>query len=241
MGQKPLTMTLAQALADGNRLQGLEKEYFLLMSSHNIETDSEKKKLLMRRMLDLLKYITGRIECSDADKFLSNPRIPALQVLLSFTDLERTPQKLSELLQENEELVTSWLQTLQALGLAEQNPNIGHWQACHTDFKISDKPGSVTLQKYHFDVLTDSAHAVALPAETRKFRALMLPLSQKQYAEFCEKLNEVFTQLLAQYSSPSLDGKRLYRFNMALVPLTPTHLSSSEHKTAGLLQSGVSV
>lgn len=232
LGQKPLTLSLSQTLAAALNLSALEREYFLLMTAHHLETEPEKRKARMRHMLDLLKYINGRVECSDLDDFLADTHIPPLQVLLSFEDLSRTPESISRLLQKDLSLIETWLQTLQNLKLAHFNPETQSWEALHNSFKISERLGNNTLQNYHAAVLRESAEAIHLPVHTRRFRTLLMALNESQYTEFCQKLDESLSSLLSQYASSEFQGKKLYRYTMALTPLSS--VSSEEHENEKL-------
>lgn len=220
-GQRPITATTRDLFVKGLGLKGFEKDYFETLIAYNQSSDPEKKDSLQARLFAILRVSQDRVEIADTAEFLANPALPVLQVLLSFRDVRKTPEALAPLFKSTPAEVKEWLETLGRLGLAEKSNDHAEWSAAHANFKVPDSLGLLPLQRYNAESLRRAAQAVHLPPSQRRFRSLLIPLSEADYTSFLLELNELATRLLSRYNPSELADRRLYEFTTALVPALP--------------------
>lgn len=218
MGQRPITGRSRDLLAAGLKLRGLERDYFETLISYGQSKTPEKKNALQAKLLTILRGYHDQTEVADAAELLANPHMPTLQVLLSFKDVLKTPEALAPLFSVSPETVGEWLETLQRLKLAEKSES-GEWGSSHQILKVPDSLGHLPLQRYNSETLQKAAQAVHLPPETRRFRTLMMALSEADYQGFLTELNDFAVRLLNRYNHSELSERRLYQFTSALFPV----------------------
>lgn len=196
-----------------------EKSFFALLVQYS-QSESETEKLhYLDRLLELQGKQKDFVEIKNYTAFLKSPLLPKLLVLLSFKDLDRTPAGLASFLNEDVGSITESLNELQKMGLAFSEAT-GPWNATKKSFKVPKNFGSEALANYHNHSLTEAIAAQNKPTDQRRFRSLLLPLSETDYQNLLTDIESLISKVVAKYDSETLDQKRLYKLNLNLFPTT---------------------
>jgi uncharacterized protein (TIGR02147 family) len=200
-------------------LDHLGQQYFTyLVRKANARNESERNRY-EEALKNLVRLHQNRIEITDTLSFLESPEIPALQVLISYTDMDRTTASLAALLECSEAQAARWLETLKNLGLAETTEH-GQWQARTQSYHIKDQPGDESLKNYHAKNLQHAIKSLNSDRNTRRYRTLMMPLDPNQFHEAWAAINEFAVLQLEKYNGQDFSTRRLYQMNVNLVPIT---------------------
>lgn len=221
-GKRPVTDKLAQALQQGLGLKNDESKYFSLLVAYSRARGHEQKKFFMKQMSSLIQNHKTRQEISNTD-FLSSHWLPKIQTLLSYKDIQKTSKGIASLLGIDPLMTHELLEKLVEIsGVQNKNPHSqdGTWNSSIKNIKIPEAIQNVALRDFYIQAFEDAKKAIALPPKTRKFRSLLIPLSETEYSELLEKLEEAFQDILSSYDSDELQGRRLYQLTTSLVPLT---------------------
>lgn len=155
--------------------------------------------------------------------------------MLGFEDILPTSQTLARLMDKSEDEITAALEKLQDLKLTQVSEIKGerHWQTAHTTFDVSDDLGSVHMMRFHEASLNESIAAFHQPKELRKYKSLILSLSDSELKEFYVLIEDFSTQQLARFQANQYSGRRLFQVNMNIFPVAETTEKAAdlEHET----------
>jgi len=192
---------------------------------------SQAKTLLQRRMtekklIELMRFDQDRTEIENYFEFVATPFLPRLQTLLSFDDIQRNSEVLSELLGRPVADTEKGLKKLHELKLAEPicDPfGLLQWRSQHPRLKVPEKLGDAALESFHTQSLKEAIQAQRLAKEVRRFRSLLLPLSATEFGELLEEIENLIQTALHRFRSDQLQGRRLFQLNLNVFPVTGLH------------------
>lgn len=217
--ERNITAQFIEAFSASMAFQPEEKSYFSLLVQYS-QCDSEADKVgYLDRLLEHKGKRKDLVEIQNHQRFLASPFLPKLLVLLSFKDLDRSAEGLASFLKQEKSQVQSCLQTLGEMSLAEVDAN-QIWFSTKKSFKVPKNLGSAALEKYHNDSLKEAISAQSLPTELRRFRSLLVPLSEPDYQNLLMDIESLINKAVAKYDSDTLDQKRLYKLNLNIFPVT---------------------
>lgn len=219
-----------------------EKTYFSLLVQYNQADSETEKSHYLDRLLEWQGQQKDAVEIKNYNEFLKTTFLPKLLVLLSFKDLDCSAEGLALFLNEDLRFIQSSLGQLQSMQLAAPNQT-GQWVSFKKSFKVPKNFGSEALEKYHNQSLQEAISAQKTPATQRRFRSLLLPLSENDYQNLLTDIESLITKSLAKYDSETLDQKSLYKLNLNVFPLTKKYEANqsahnSENETR-LFESGI--
>lgn len=217
--KRRLTRQSMAKLIQSLNLNADESEYFSLLVKADQAADQNEKTLFLNRALEMKGILKKVLEVKRSSEFLSSLLLPKLQVLLSFNDLDRTPKGLSEFLGLPVDIIEQNLQKLKAMELAIVGSD-QVWQANEPSFRVPQSLGQPALRKYHDLCLEEAKTAQDLPLEHRRFKSILLPLSEQQKQDFIEEINNFISKAIAKYDSSELDHKQLFKLNLNIYPTT---------------------
>lgn len=218
-GQRSISESTLQQMVGRMGLDNLGQQYFThLVRKSNARTEKERARY-EAALKNLVRLHQNRIEITDTLSFLESPEIPALQVLMTYTDIHRSAASLAALLERSESQVTQWLNTLRNLGLAEET-NDGQWQTRTQSYHIKDQPGDESLKRYHEKTLQHAIQALETNKDSRRYRTLIMPLDLDQFQEVWAAINDFAVLQLEKYNDQDFSARRLYHLNVNLVPMT---------------------
>lgn len=175
-----------------------------------------EKNLYGQELIKILKTCADRENIGEAIDFLSNPVNARLLVMLSFEDIHPTARNFAKLLNASEDEIKKALNTLQGLNLATSMDVDGefHWKTAFKKFDVPDNLGSVPIMRFHEMSLMDSIAAFHKPKALRRYKSVLIPLSDSELGEFYALLEDFTAQQLARFQSNSYHGRRLFQVNL---------------------------
>lgn len=221
--ERNITKQFSETFCRTMNFTDIEKTYFLILVQYNQSNSESEKSHLLDRLLELRGQQKESIEIKNYNDFLESIFLPKLLVLLSFKDLDRTIHGLSRFLNELPEFVESSLYQLQSMQLASVD-QLGQWVSSKKSFKVPKNFGSEALAKYHNQSLNEAISSQKMPSDQRRFRSLLLPLSETDYQNLLTDIESLISKTVAKYDSESLENKRLYKLNLNLYPITEKYL-----------------
>lgn len=223
IGKKKISPNLQQKLSEKMFDQPDESEYFYYLVKYSYASSQKDRADFGKKLMTLLKVKTTKENIiENYNDFLSNPWLPRLLTLLTFKDIQPTLTILAKILDKPADLVEEMLNKLNSIGLATSAFVNGelHWQSLGDAFKVPDKLGNEVLLNYHKECLDDAIRAFAAPQELRRYRSLILPMSEEQLKEFYSYLDAFSAEQIHRFSSDSLSGKRLFQANFNIHKVT---------------------
>lgn len=222
LGQRQVSAIFAEVLSYGFQFKPAELKYYFLLIDYSQAKSKAQKSFFWKQMLTILGSSHQRKEILEPE-FLASHWLPKIQTILSFTDLERTPEKIEEILGLDTGMALKFLEALEKISFAKRESINGEkntWNSQVGSFKIPEALQSSALKDYYIQSFDDAKKAISLPPEIRKYRSLMLPLSSQEYADLLLRLEDAFQEVLIRYKSDELTGRRLYQLNMNLIPIS---------------------
>lgn len=236
--ERNITPQFIDALAASTAFSTDEKTYFSFLVLHNQSSSESEKINYLDRLLEFKGKQKDLVEIQNHKAFLSSPLMPKLLVLLSFIDIDRRLQGLSEFLREDTSKIEMTLKQLEALQLASSVNGI--WSPTKKSFKVPKNLGAEALAEYHNHSLQEAMAAQKLPSALRRYRSLLLPLSESDYENLLLDIEALASKAVAKYDSDLLHEKRLYKLNMNIFPVTEEFIfdaHNSENETRLLKRS----
>ncbi len=218
-----------------NFLNMREGIFSLLVNYAQAET-AELKSIFLDKIFECRGRNRKVIEVESHDEFLANVVLPRLQVLLSFEDIDRSVAGLAKLLKSSAEQTSKYLKQLEDLGLARYSEVQQLWNPVQESFYVPKRYGSQVLRNYHDQCLIEAMKAQDLPAESRRYRSTMLPLTEEDFLTILEEFQGFLHKSLAKYDKKNLGVARLYKMNFNLFPLTEERLSSKLSTKTSLVE-----
>lgn len=199
-----------------------EKNYFRLLLSYAHAANPQEKSAVWAALAKILVARIDQTEAADYFTYLSDLILPKLQTLLSFDDQAWTEESLAQALNVEVATVCSGVRSLENIGMAESvSTDSGHlWKAKVRMVKVSDKLGDVALKSYHNACLEEAKKAQDLDVSCRRYRSLMLPMSEEEFQNINKKVDTFVKQLLMKYQSDQYTDRRLYKLNLNYFPVS---------------------
>lgn len=202
------------------RLDEQESSYFdFLLSYTQPKSDAERSAAgaqLIR--LQRLQYKQEVINPEDSTRDVLSPIV---LTLLTFKDFKGTVQKISHYLNISEaraQGVIDGLLKAQLISLKD-----GYYILESNAFKIPSVPHLESLKAYHEYWLERSKDAIQLDFKTRRFRSLKFALTEEEFSQALERIEEFAGTILNRFDNSNLVGRRLYMIENVIFPLTETY------------------
>lgn len=216
LGKKRVSPQFTERFCNAAGFTEKEARYFQILTKYSQAGIQAEKKVYGHELIQILKTVSDRSTINDVIEFLSKPLYARLLVLVGFDDLTPTTTTFARLLDRPVDEVANALQKLHELDLVTSNEmdNQIHWRTSHKKFDVPENIGSVPIMRFHEASLRDSIEAFRQPKELRRYRSLLLPLSEDELKEFNSLLEEFASQQLARFQSTSYSGRRLFQVNL---------------------------
>lgn len=221
-GEKKLSLGLAEKFLKIFSTDD-EKNYFLLLIAYAHASNPQEKSAAWAALSKILVAQINQTEAEDYFTYLSDLLLPKLQTILSFDDLSWTEENLAQALNTKTSTITEALTTLQNIGMAEcvtDENNLSHWKAKSRLVKVSDKLGDLAVRRYHDACLEEAKKAQDLAVESRRYRSLLLPVSEEEFQNLNKEVDVFIKQLLSKYQSDHYKARRLYKVNLNYFPVS---------------------
>ncbi|MES2802329.1 MAG: TIGR02147 family protein [Bdellovibrionota bacterium] len=223
MGKKKVSKKFCEVFCRLNFIRSLDEEYFFYLVKHSQATNQSERKVFGAKLMQLLRNIKNTEVINDppAD-FISDPALPRLFTLLGLQDINPTAKNLAHLMSLTLAEVNAYLEKLEELTLASRSmiDDEIHWLASPQGFKIPDNHGNMNLFKFHEHSLNDAVAAFHQPSKVRRYRSLLLPLSQDELNQLYSFLDDFASEQLSRFDNESYKGRRLFQMNLNIHPVT---------------------
>lgn len=216
VGKRNFTDQSLDVFIRGLKFTSAEANHFLNLVKFEQASEFAQRQTHFERVLKGYKKSSRQVH--DYYAFFSSHFGPRLQVLLSLTDIRKTPEKLAELLGAPLTVVSDLLQNLESIGLAKKNSS--EWQSTTNDFEVADKCGDIALKSFYQKSFEDAVKAMELPFEKRKFDSLLLPLTSEEYSELNREIQLVIEKLFSKFSASTGNGRELYQIIFSSIPVS---------------------
>lgn len=231
-GERAITPQATEVLISGLGFENDEKSYFRLLVSYSQAKDNDEKEIYLEKIFENLGQYRDLTEIVHYNEFLASKELPKLLVLLSFADVKKSASGLSAFLKKPLAQVTAELFKLGELGLAALDPATGEWHPAKKSFKVPKNLSNGALAQYHNESLLEAIEAQNLPTHLRRFRSLLLPLHEEDFENLLGDIEALVSRTVAKYDSEQLSGKRLYKMNINLHPVTELHVDHNSEDEA---------
>jgi uncharacterized protein (TIGR02147 family) len=221
MGKKKVSTKFVETFSKRNFDDQNAEEYFYYLVQYSQAGSQKVKKDLGARLIKILKLRSQQTIIEPQGDFLSTPLLPRLYTLLGFKDITPTTVNLARLMGLSDEQTATFLKQLVSLELAQHSVVDGaeHWVALHDKFKIPDNKGNMNLMKFHERSLLDAIDAFEQPKHLRKYKSLLLPLTESELTELYTLLDDFATENITRYSPSSYQDRRLFQLNFNIHPV----------------------
>lgn len=221
MGKKKVSAKFTEVFTKLNCADKDSEDYFFYLVQYSQATSQKVKKDLGARLIQILKLRTQQTLLEPQADFLSTPQLPRLYTLLGFKDIAPTTTNMARLMGISEGEAEIFLKQLLDLELVTRTMIDGtvHWLALHDKFKIPDNKGDMNLMKFHERSLMDAIDAFDQPKHLRKYKSLLLPLSEGELFELSALLDDFAAESMTRYSAPAYQDRRLFQLNFNIHPV----------------------
>ncbi|WP_413290101.1 TIGR02147 family protein [Bdellovibrio sp. HCB337] len=230
--QRTITESSIEAISQSLNFNESDKAYFTLLVNYSQAGSHAEKTFYQDKLFAHVGENKDFQEIREYSEFLSSPDLPKLQVLLSFADLEKTVSGLAKFLSQPPAKVLENLQKLEELKVAQSEFNSElqamEWKPTKKSFKVPKNFGCEALENYHNQCLLEAIDAQKMPAHLRRYRSVLVPLSQADYENLVAEVNALVNKTLAKYDSETLLEKRLYKMNLNMIPVTEVFAQPDE-------------
>lgn len=216
IGKRHINVKMTEAFAKNLNLSPDEEIYFSHLVQYTQGKTRAVRDALGKKLIGLLNSDFEQLEIQNHLDFLSDPLLPRLQVLLSFHDVDQSAEHLSRLLKVDVAELVKALDTLARLELVKVED--GRYRPAKRSFKIGDHFKDLGLERFYLNNLEASKEAISLPAETRRFKSLFLPLNEEEFVDFWKNLEAFAREQLARYNPDEYQGRRLYQAHFNIIP-----------------------
>ncbi|RYZ77620.1 MAG: TIGR02147 family protein [Proteobacteria bacterium] len=192
-------------------------EYFEALVSYSQAKSKQEKQSFGATLMKLQRARYNPVELASTQQ-LCNAISPVVLSLLAFGDVAEEPLRLSQLLNLSEATVQESLIELHSEGLIQKDSS-GKFTFNEVGFRIPDRPGNTKLRNYHEYWIDQAKAAIDLDPKIRKFRALKFALTDAEFGEVLDRINDFAIALLATYNPPTLENRRLYMLETLLFPI----------------------
>lgn len=229
IGRKNISDGFLSAIITSLQLSTEEAQYWeILVKFSQSETQTEKQ-AFNQKLFQILRRHTGQSEVADYAEFVESPLYPRLLTLLTFQDIKPVRETYARLLNVSLEKIDEGLKRLEKVGLAESSKvdDEIHWKSLKRRFKVPDNAGSQIMIRFHEQSLADAAKALETKKETRRFRSLLLPLSEDELNQVYTLLDSFANEQIARFNSDNFQDRRLFQLNLNIHAVTELEVDPS--------------
>ncbi len=214
--RRAISKSTALALAENLKLSGAETDYFHALIAHGQAKTAVEKQAVGSTLLKLQR---GQFQQTaiPAEKAARDVLTPVLLTLLTFEDVPKNVSELARLLEVEPARIDRALQDLVADGVVERTDHQEEYKFGSKTFRVT---GGENLKAFYRYWMDRSKDALEMPFEVRRYRALQFALTQEEFTEVTEKMNEYAMMLLTKYQSSELEGRRLYMYKSSVFPIS---------------------
>lgn len=216
-GKKRLSAGVAERIALRLFRGPEEQNYFRLLLVYAHAPTATERNAAWGALSKILSAQIEQKEALDYFTYISDLLGPKIMTLLTFEDCLWSRQKIGEALNVPPEKVQECLERLEKSAfVVSQKSSEGQvfWKATQSQILVSDKLGDLALRAYHDACMDEAKEAQLLPTDLRRYKSLLLPLNQNEFADLEQEVRTFTKQLISKYRADQGQGRRLYKLNL---------------------------
>ncbi|MBL7546012.1 MAG: TIGR02147 family protein [Bdellovibrionaceae bacterium] len=225
LGKRNLTAESLPSVLNVLSLNKTQSHYFHLLVQYNQSNSYQSREFFFKKLIQIRGTKENKI-VQNTYHYLANFQTPRVQLLLNRKHIKKDVASLATFLNLTESKVSTILENLKELGLAE---NVhGQWNALETLIDVNDDYGNLALQSFHKKSLEEAMAAIELPAEKRTFHAAILSLDEDSYQSLKQELHEFLGILIQKYKNEKPKTEKVYQVNINLIPVSEDLIHSEQ-------------
>lgn len=228
IGKRSLTSETSKLLCERLNFEESEREYFELLVLYSKRGNQEQRNFYGRKLMQLLKTNNEQVEIEKYYELVSTPLYPKIRTLLSFRDIRKDTASIARLLGAKIQEIEEGLEVLQKMQLISFDEKSQEWQSTEASVKVPDCIGDAALLDYHSKSLHEAIAAQNLPKNQRRYKALILPLSENEFTEFLDDLQVFVKQSLKKFDVDDLRTRKLHQVNFNIYAVSEEPEIASE-------------
>jgi len=218
-GRKSLSLAGAAKVAKGLRLSPSESEYFVDLVAWNLETDTQKKLKLFKRLTSSRAF-HERDPLKQAQlSYFSDLRMPIVREMILAGASDRTSILSNFILPLSESELENILKTLSSLEMIHESKDglsVSH-RAAHT---LADCPSPI-LKTYHRQMIEKGADALeSVDRSLRDIQALTLSIDPEELQVLKSSLYRFLNDLATRFEMKKTKSRVVYQVNIQAFPLS---------------------
>jgi len=214
-GKRPLNEVLSNKIMASLELADNERSYFLALVNYTQSKNSEQRRVFGMQLARHFDSEVDQQEIQGHFEFTSNPLMPKLQTLLSFSDFPSTTAEMALIADVSEAEIVVALNHLEALGLASRTlvGDQAQWQPTQRSWKVASRFKDLGLREFYRNSLKRAEAAIDLPLEDRRFRSLFVAMDQNEYQDFLSDFEVFVRDQLKKRDVDTIKNRRLFQLN----------------------------
>ena len=221
-GERLATQKLVYAFAEKNFLDSKQTIHLELMALYQkAETESEKK-IYLDKIFETLQPMIENVEARKYIEFLSDVKLPTLQMLLTYEDSPKTDTEIAEALNIDIKTIHIYLMKLKEIGIISDQFKDGkiHWTATNKALDVADKYLDQALKVYYNETLKEVKSALDFKIAEKRFRSVFFSLSEDEFKIFTEESEAFLTKMRNKFQSSEVRGKSVFKVNLFSYPVS---------------------
>ncbi len=222
LGKRRLSVDLTEKFVQNMKLVGDEAEYFRLLVQLGVATNPLAQQSVQSRLREIWRKQSQGFEIEDTQSLLADPACPIVFSFLTMVPAPFPLQRMAEALHLPVSQLRLCLETLQKLELVE----LTHLENGEVDFFLKEKMFKIKaeahapfIQAFHMLGLEQAKEAHALPFSERKYRSLVLSLSEEGKKKL-EVLIDNFAREATAVLSEDQKATRVFRIGLQFFPVS---------------------
>jgi uncharacterized protein (TIGR02147 family) len=223
-GLRNVSVAFIDLFKASENLNAKEIEHFLLLAKLQNTQNLTLKKIYLDNIFENLDMSDKKVEIKNSLKFLSNPLLSKIQLLISFSDFVATEENLKNILKISLSKTQKALIELESLKLVEsyipENSHVKLYRSHAHYFSITAATDQQAIDLYHQKSLDEVKTVLQQDVLKKKMKSLLFSLSEDDYEELADTLDSFANKLKVKYGNNFLKHKKLYKINFQAYPVT---------------------
>jgi uncharacterized protein (TIGR02147 family) len=216
-GSRNLTEKSGRKVSRALELNKEESDFFKALIKFNETEDLDEKNIYYAKLLRMRSFQKAQKSESFVHEFYSHWYNAAILEALGTHWRKKKPQEMADSLGISLDELKLALKTLSKLGLIEKTPK--GWITKESSFEVAPGLMSFHIRNFHKEMISRALESVEnLEVEQRNLSSVTIALSDKNYEDFCNRLDQFSRDCNALYSADA-NPEKVYQFNFQVFPL----------------------
>lgn len=223
-GRRPLTLKFIDKLSAYLKLNEIEKNHLILLSSYNKTKSQSLKAILFDKILENIDANENMLDAKNYFHFVSSSTMPIIIIALAFDDVKGTVSELSTILQVSPQKVKQDLAALEKMGLivktySESSEEV-FWKSTSKDFVVPDDRSNNIVDLYHHKTTIEAAEALQKTDIFKRFRSILFPVNPNDHELLLSEIEAFLTKMKNRFRQSTMSGKHIVKLNLNAYPVS---------------------